>query len=289
MLKGPRNYLGKEALFNILPNEKKQRYLALHSECTCSDDPCIETQLMKIFEVNSFMPFYFGTKDEFSGPCVYEIASRFNHDCLPNMARGFSEESYIVFRALRDIKKGEELSNNYIQASGPTEVRRQALLKKYRFVCQCQSCRENRFLSLSDVMESAFLDTGGKTSQVIGKHTNKEAMAAKEVNKWYKELVTRLLQRERDIEEVLRDGALKGQSTKTSRLQTVESLMEDQVKDIILNNKYGLSPEFIESFNERTTRAMIRCTEENFVKTMENGEKNKEMLMNLGESGLKEK
>ncbi|KAH7351222.1 hypothetical protein BKA65DRAFT_476550 [Rhexocercosporidium sp. MPI-PUGE-AT-0058] len=90
MFRDVNEWIAKEALF----------------KCNCKATTCLETPLMKAWGVNAY--------NTTSGPMLYPLAARFNHDCFPNVARGFSKEDHIVFCVARDIKRGEELTINYI-------------------------------------------------------------------------------------------------------------------------------------------------------------------------------
>jgi len=68
--------------------------------------------------------------------------SRLNHSCQPN-TKPMKPQPTITLVALRDIKKGEELTFHYrseLQKSPPS-VAREQLLTHFRFRCACSHCR----------------------------------------------------------------------------------------------------------------------------------------------------
>jgi tetratricopeptide (TPR) repeat protein len=74
---------------------------------------------------------------------LYELISRINHSCAPNVTRRFDEkrgEADIV--ATRDIDAGEECCLALISEIGEraTDERREMLRMKYNFECMCERC-----------------------------------------------------------------------------------------------------------------------------------------------------
>jgi len=74
---------------------------------------------------------------------VYNVCSRFNHSCQPNVSKHFDAEERLTLRTLRDVAAGEELMFSYMTPSDllqSTEHRRKALLKGWGFTCACERC-----------------------------------------------------------------------------------------------------------------------------------------------------
>ncbi|KAE9405406.1 SET domain-containing protein [Gymnopus androsaceus JB14] len=72
-------------------------------------------------------------------------ASRFNHSCSPNARYTYHEPlKQERISALTDIAEGEEIFVSYLQSrnvyGSPHAIRRQTLLSKYRFCCECVAC-----------------------------------------------------------------------------------------------------------------------------------------------------
>ena len=65
-----------------------------------------------------------------------------NHCCSPNafMDLTYGDETTGELRALRDIKKGEEITDTYIMLGYLNKDGRQKELKKWGFICNCSSC-----------------------------------------------------------------------------------------------------------------------------------------------------
>jgi hypothetical protein len=73
---------------------------------------------------------------------IYLKAACFNHSCSPNAFQSFDSKLRISIRALRDIRKSEEITVSYIDLSRPTWWRRSELYDGYNFICNCDRCEE---------------------------------------------------------------------------------------------------------------------------------------------------
>lgn len=74
-------------------------------------------------------------------PVILLTGSMLNHSCLPNVVFG-KKNKMMYFQAIRDIKKNEEILDNYIDITLP-QIDRQIYLKnQYGFDCDCTRCRE---------------------------------------------------------------------------------------------------------------------------------------------------
>lgn len=73
------------------------------------------------------------------GLYLHPYAALINHSCDYNATVGFDgEELYI--KAVRPIKKDEQIFISYIDTTTPNEVRRKELSERYFFDCQCTKC-----------------------------------------------------------------------------------------------------------------------------------------------------
>ncbi|TEY65567.1 hypothetical protein BOTCAL_0138g00090 [Botryotinia calthae] len=178
------NWLLKEAFFMSLSEEKKNAFRSLHSHCSCNEKPCRETTLMKIYDVNSFD--IVNDKAERTN-YIYHFASRINHECLPNMARGNTKNGELVFSAVRNIKRGEELTTFYQTPLGTTLARRKILLSKYGFTCTCKACMNNKvFNGYGEVLKYVpWIIANESGSEILNKPTLEEIQTAKQVESWY--------------------------------------------------------------------------------------------------------
>lgn len=86
--------------------------------------------------------------DAFSGDqYLYELVSRSNHSCRPNMEMNKQRTAdggrVAVLSLLRDVARGEDLVISYLSDSDlrlPVPQRRQILRKKFNFGCECERC-----------------------------------------------------------------------------------------------------------------------------------------------------
>lgn len=78
------------------------------------------------------------------GAGIFAILSLFNHSCDPHVTRNF-RGSRCQIRALQNIKKGEEIYDNYgvLYAVNELKERRQKLKEQYFFECNCLPCRND--------------------------------------------------------------------------------------------------------------------------------------------------
>ncbi|CAG8890936.1 unnamed protein product [Penicillium egyptiacum] len=86
------------------------------------------------------------------GLYMHPYAGLINHSCEYNSTVGFDGEELYV-KAMRPIKKGEQIFISYIDTTTPYDIRRNELKERYFFDCQCTKCQmraetlEDRFLS----------------------------------------------------------------------------------------------------------------------------------------------
>ncbi|KAH8675535.1 hypothetical protein BX600DRAFT_507765 [Xylariales sp. PMI_506] len=69
------------------------------------------------------------------------LISAANHSCDPNVVNAFNQPS-IILRAIKPIKKGEEVFMRYVDNRNPISVRQQELQDGYHFSCQCSKCNK---------------------------------------------------------------------------------------------------------------------------------------------------
>jgi len=82
------------------------------------------------------------------GTGLYELQSRINHSCSPNVEIQFVEgNARLSVKAVRDIAPGEELHISYIQCcelERSRHSRQKHLLENYLFDCWCVKCDSER-------------------------------------------------------------------------------------------------------------------------------------------------
>lgn len=88
------------------------------------------------------------------GPVILFNGTIFNHSCLPNVIFG-KENNMMYFMTVRDINKGEELCDNYINILLPKKQRQEHLKNQYGFNCSCQRCLETNKQILKDLDDQA--------------------------------------------------------------------------------------------------------------------------------------
>lgn len=88
-------------------------------------DLCIAKYIFNAFEGYDF------------GPLTLPIIAKINHSCQPNVKFNFNRETGSMYLyAKRDIKKGEELFNSYLE-NKKIESHKEYLQEHYGFVCNC--------------------------------------------------------------------------------------------------------------------------------------------------------
>lgn len=75
-------------------------------------------------------------------PVILFHGAIFNHSCVPNVIF-FAKDNKMYFVTTRDIKKGEEICDSYIDLALNKSERQNRLLNQYGFLCQCQRCKSN--------------------------------------------------------------------------------------------------------------------------------------------------
>lgn len=75
---------------------------------------------------------------------MYLVHSHINHNCYPNVSIDYPQRQsqyVITVRAIRDIKKDEQLFETYVNPRWNKETRQTYLDKSYLFTCQCERCK----------------------------------------------------------------------------------------------------------------------------------------------------
>ncbi|KAJ8080141.1 hypothetical protein PM082_016969 [Marasmius tenuissimus] len=122
-----------EMVFSRFLEEQKEAYMALYN----SHKHDGSGPILGVMRTNSFGVLVGG---EIYGS-VCKDASRFNHSCCPNTGRTFNQLTFAMeIRAVRNIPKGNELTNAYVDIELPHRARQQDL-NPYGFQCRCASCK----------------------------------------------------------------------------------------------------------------------------------------------------
>jgi len=70
---------------------------------------------------------------------LFDVLSKINHSCCPNVLPCERDGNMVQTRALREIAVGDELFNSYIMFMQTKEERRRDL-SRWHFICNCESC-----------------------------------------------------------------------------------------------------------------------------------------------------
>ena len=113
----------------------------VHAECDShsegeevEDDIPEEITEETIEEIGERLP-------SFDGIGLFEKISVMNHSCVPNVVTCFESNWKASVEAVRDIKKGDEVTQSYIEHECTYEERRQ-ILSLWGMNCQCAACKE---------------------------------------------------------------------------------------------------------------------------------------------------
>jgi hypothetical protein len=82
---------------------------------------------------------------------LWIVTSYLNHSCLENVGRTFIGD-FVIGRAIKFIKKGDELFQSYAPVTKPLKER-QEIFKKMRFTCRCILCSYQKQLPSKECRE----------------------------------------------------------------------------------------------------------------------------------------
>ncbi len=132
---------------------KHQRFLMHMTFHLCGVFKTNRMTLGKIMNINSSI--HHG-QVEYYGLAVYNLASYFNHACVPNVACQIHDD-LLVWKAIKPIKKGEQLYIDYMdfEVDTPKAERRGNLRDVYGFLCACELCLlSGQMVSSSAILKS---------------------------------------------------------------------------------------------------------------------------------------
>lgn len=73
---------------------------------------------------------------------LFITASRFNHACTANTFHSWNSDlTAITTHATADIRKGEEITNSYLEGVACWADRQEALARDFGFICDCRCCK----------------------------------------------------------------------------------------------------------------------------------------------------
>ncbi|KAM0153914.1 hypothetical protein ACHAQE_007453 [Botrytis cinerea] len=269
ILGGP-TWPGREAAYNKLSRRKKAAVDSPSSLCICGKKPelCLETPLMKHWAVNSFeMNPLVQVGDTANDNYIYDKASRTNHACKPNCSLAFNSEHSISIRAMRDIRKGEEITHNY-GAYGTASFRAGNIAERWKFVCTCNACIKGEYVP----------ETGHEEYQhnkilfcfqfphlvPLGAETAEEAAISQDIMEWAEMIEKDILEAEA-YWYAHTDGMVSRRITRLRFTREWTVINESPTRNFLVNgherflkenNKFNLSENVIELYIWRATKAL---------------------------------
>jgi SET domain-containing protein len=74
-------------------------------------------------------------------PGILFYGTKMNHSCSPNV-RYYRSGNKMIFETTKDIQANEEIFDSYIPTILSREERKEMLLRRYGFDCNCNNCKE---------------------------------------------------------------------------------------------------------------------------------------------------
>jgi hypothetical protein len=149
-----------ERKLNLLSQDDRRAFRYLHNSTPGDSYP-----LTGIVKTNALS---LGSGSSVSG--IFPIISRINHSCRPNTQHTWnSSTKHETIHAIRDIKKGEEITISY-NLGGSSQPRMQRLKGSYGFDCTCDLCSlTDEALEISDArqLRMQFLDNAIGDSDTV--------------------------------------------------------------------------------------------------------------------------
>jgi hypothetical protein len=141
------NYDAIEREFSLLPKPQQKIYKKLFDA-----EKSRMSRVVSIYNSNCYNCEGWKT-DGTGGSAIGELASRFNHSCLPNAQFSYHEETNEMrFHAIRDIPRGKEVFTNYFKNQFKAAAKRNGeQMMHYGFMCRCDACEpKTEFWARSD-------------------------------------------------------------------------------------------------------------------------------------------
>lgn len=252
-----------EAAFALLSEEKKNRFLILEERCSCGKVPCTETQVQMRFKTNAFTvePSKQGSGKEYG--YIYEIASRVNHSCYPNAAKGHVDDYLLSMWAMEDISKGEEITINYVATRGPVPCaqKRQILREKFAFDCSCRGSNIpdglpalplERYRGIAKPeMDRLIRQSKTSKAQPAGVCSEAEMTEFAKVLPWAKKLQVEWEKLGNKVKVLMLKNGMFGGTTAAGRLSQVEICVAKSISMLETSNDFHLSQDIIEKIRQQ--------------------------------------
>ena len=111
------------------------------------------------------------------GSAVYPAGALINHSCDPNTVIYYEPiTSHQVFRCVRPIKEGDEITHAYVDVLNTTKERRSQLMKDYCFRCECSLCEDENGPQRDAMLCSSPTDTSSTVELMLAEKFARAAM-----------------------------------------------------------------------------------------------------------------
>lgn len=200
---------------------------------------------MKIWDANSFES---ESESDPEGSCIYTLACRFNHECIPNVGN-----CTIVFLAARDIRRGEELTISHYPRQMTADERREHLEYVYGFVCGCRHCESQKAVTRSDV-DRMYIDHHKiNLCRRRSDRVQQQRRVLLMVGDWYTGMSKKLFFLRDEFRVLLTEKRLFSRILGDSgvREQLVKDFVEKMGRLLRANNDFGIEEEVIKKYLAR--------------------------------------
>eukprot|EP00092_Neocalanus_flemingeri_P008411 GFUD01009067.1.p1 GENE.GFUD01009067.1~~GFUD01009067.1.p1 ORF type:complete len:387 (-),score=107.42 GFUD01009067.1:317-1477(-) len=157
--------------------------IAKDSEAESEGD--ITEAALRIFSGNSLQVCEVASIYSSTEGGLYHQISLLNHSCNPNSVWSWVKDDYKrkVVRAVKTIKKGEEVLANYVDTEefnfGLREFRRAVLVDKFGFICRCSECAlDGDELYLNEQQRKEVVENIKLVKELMNKFEEKSTVSA---------------------------------------------------------------------------------------------------------------
>jgi len=140
---------------------------------------------LRIFSGNSLQVCEVGSLYSPTEGALYQNISLINHSCNPNSVWSWVKDNFRkkVVRAVKTIKKGEEVLANYVDTEefnfGTRDYRRAALVDKFGFICKCSECLlDGQEFELNEQQRKEVVENIQLVKDLMNKFEEKSTVAA---------------------------------------------------------------------------------------------------------------
>jgi len=129
----------KKDFLNLVPN-KVDKYATFDEDILNKAHetyfPNMDKELLRLYYLK-----YKRNAFRFDGnPAILFYATKMNHSCSPNV-KYYRSGNKMVFETTKDIQSNEEIFDSYIPTFFSKKERKELLLRRYGFDCNCNNCK----------------------------------------------------------------------------------------------------------------------------------------------------